>query len=133
MLKLLKTTTQPTHSVSALPSFPPDVPVPVKPTRGRKAYLVPFLGVLALALVALLIGAILRSQDKAVRAVPPEARAQIFQQSLKELRSTCLESYAAQGPLRQHCIGQAKFVLLFPECGPECQKAATAVLPHAYR
>jgi hypothetical protein len=133
MLKTLKTTTAPTHSGRIPRSFSGEPVMPATPTRGRNRYRVLGLVILALAVLALLIGVIRSSRDRAVRQVPGEARAQLLQQSLQELRSTCLESYASRGPLREHCIGQAKFVLLFPECGTECQKAAGAVLPHAYR
>ena len=104
----------------------------VTPRRWRR-YAAPALAIFAV-LVAVLLGAITqRQKDKDVRDLPPGARAQIFQQSLTEVRSTCIEAYAQRGPLREHCIDQARFLMLFPECGSECRTAANVVLPHAHR
>jgi hypothetical protein len=91
------------------------------------------LAALALALVTggLLLG--VTRGEEVVRKLPVEARTQIFRDNSTEVRSTCRQSYAEQGPLRDHCVEQARFILLFPECGPECRAAANAILPHARR
>ena len=94
---------------------------------------IPVLMILALVLVGLLIVVAQNREQGFIRDLPPETRAHIFQKSLTEVRSTCVETYAARGPLREHCVEQAHFILRFPECGPECRSAANTVLPHAHK
>jgi hypothetical protein len=94
--------------------------------------------IFGLALVGLLLAAALVAVEQnrtidSVRLVPVEVRAGLLQDGLTNLRSTCLAGYAAQGPLRDYCIDQAHFVVVLPECGPDCRAAAGAVLPHARR
>lgn len=101
--------------------------------RRWRSLLIPTVAALALILSGFLIAIAQNQRREALRNLPLERRAQLFRQSLTEVGSTCLESYAAQGALRDHCIEQAHFVLMFPECGPECRSAANAVLPHAHR
>jgi hypothetical protein len=89
--------------------------------------------ILGLALIGVLIGVVQLRREDAIRELPAPARTQISQESVRELRSVCLESYAVHGPLRDHCVEEARFVLLLPECGPDCRNAANAVLPRSRR
>lgn len=91
------------------------------------------LAVLTVLLAGFLVATAQIHKGASIRKLPLESRARIFSQASAELRSICLEDYAARGPVRDHCIEEARFILRFPECGRECQAAANAVLPHAYR
>jgi hypothetical protein len=106
---------------------------PPDPRRVRHPHAIPTLMILALLLVGLVIVVAQNREQEFTRDLPPEARALIFRQSLVEVGSTCVETYAARGPLREHCIEQARFILQFPECGPECRTVANTVLPHAHK
>jgi cytochrome b pre-mRNA-processing protein 3 len=121
------------RSNGVLRSFPAEAGIaPPAPHRWRSR-LIPVLAVLAVVLFGLFIAITQSRKQETVRDLPPPARAQIFRQSLTEVRSICLESYAARGALHDHCIEEAQFVLLFPECDPGCRATASAVLPHAHR
>jgi hypothetical protein len=121
------------RSNGVLLSFPTEAGIaPTAPHRGRP-HLIPILAALGVLLFGLFIAIAQNRKQEAVRDLPPEARAQIFRQDLSELRSICLEGYAARGALHDHCIEEAQFVLLFPECDPGCRATASAVLPHAHR
>lgn len=97
-------------------------------SRALRFYAIPLLAVLALVLIRVALP-IRRSFDaRAMEAVPADVRARLFDVSLAEVRSTCLQGHAARGPLRAHCVAQARFVELLPECGPECRAAAAVVL-----
>jgi hypothetical protein len=98
----------------------------------ERSFAIPALVVLALMLLGLVV-AITQHRADALFDVPLEARELIVRRSLLEMRSTCRESYAARGPLRDHCIEVARFVVRFSECRSECQAAVNAVLPHAHR
>ena len=106
---------------------------PPDPRRDWHPHSIPVVMILALVLVALLIVVAQNREQGFIRDLPPEARAHMFHQSLTEVRSTCVETYAAHGPLREHCVEQARFILRFPECGPECRTVANTVLPHAHK
>ena len=115
-------------TVTALP-----LPPPATGPEPARSYAVPIFAFLALLVVGILFGLTQVQQGGSIAALPAGARAQLFRDSLAEVQSTCLEPYAARGSLRDHCVEQARFVLRFPECGPECRRAANAVLPHAHR
>ncbi|HEY2904135.1 MAG TPA: hypothetical protein VGL59_26340 [Polyangia bacterium] len=84
--------------------------------------------------LAVLFGVVwLGNKQEAVRALPPETRVKLLQHGLDELRSICRTPYATSGPVRDHCIQQASFVLLLPECGTACRNAAAAIVPRALR
>jgi hypothetical protein len=102
------------------------------PSRTERSFAAPALGLLALLVVGIWTALALR-KEAAVRALPASTRAQILQHGLAELRTICREPGAAQGPLRERCVEQAKFVLALPECGPQCRAVAIPVLPRARR
>jgi hypothetical protein len=68
-----------------------------------------------------------------VAALSPGERAAIFARAHDDLTRTCGLPDATEGPLRDHCVEAARFVLLFPECKDACVDAARALLPHARR
>ena len=68
-----------------------------------------------------------------IRALPRAERARIYERSLGEAEVTCATPEARAGALHDHCAGQAKFLVLFPECDGRCQRLAEAILPHAPR
>jgi hypothetical protein len=75
-----------------------------------------------------------RSQEVAgLRTLSAEARRILVTRTVDELGTICRGTAAASGSLREHCVDQAHFVLLIPECGDACQRAAVGVLPHAGR
>lgn len=89
------------------------------------------LPVLLFLVVLVAIGAIgmfLQSRAReAARSNAAEARQAIFSRAYLDLVKTCTLPDAARGPVREHCLQQAKFVLQLPECGPVCVKAARAI------
>ena len=66
-------------------------------------------------------------------ALPAEVRTRAYEDALRDLQDNCVKEHALEGPLRRHCIQQAKFVLQFPECAAGCQLLARTVLPQARR
>jgi hypothetical protein len=130
---MVHTSTTAKHSSGVLLSFPAEAGASPSPLHPWRSYLIPLLAVLGLVLLGLFIAIKQNRRQETVRDLPAQARAQIFRQSLTEVRSICLESYAARGALHDHCIEEAQFVLLFPECDPGCRATASAVLPHAHR
>ena len=113
-------------------AFPTTKQVPPPPRAPRSAA-VPVAVAFALLLTGLAVALAQNQAVTAIRDLPSEARGRIFHERLSEVRSTCVQSYAARGPLRNLCVEEARLLLLFPECGPECRAAANTVLPHAHR
>jgi len=68
-----------------------------------------------------------------IRGLPPAERAQIYQRTLSETEAACTTPEAGAGALHDHCLRQAEFLGLFPECDGRCQQLAQAILPHARR
>ena len=68
-----------------------------------------------------------------IRGLPPAERGRIYQRSLGEAEAACTTPEARGGALHDHCVGQADFLILFPECDGRCQRLAEAILPHAPR
>jgi hypothetical protein len=62
-----------------------------------------------------------------------EERGAIFKRAHEDLEQTCTLPAAAEGPLHDHCVETAAFVLLFPECRGACVDLARAIQPHAHR
>ena len=60
-------------------------------------------------------------------------RGAIFKRAREDLERTCTLPEAAEGPLHDHCVETAAFVLLFPECRGACVDLARAIQPHAHR
>jgi hypothetical protein len=114
------------------PPLRAEVGAPRQAARSWRSYAIPIIVALALVVLGVVMGVVQNRKEATIRDLPPDARAQLFRQSLTEVRSLCLESYAAAGPVRDHCTAQARFILVFPECGPDCRLAARAVLPHVH-
>ena len=74
-----------------------------------------------------------RDARDAVVRLPAPLRAEIFARARDDLAQTCALPAAADGPLREHCIAQARFILQFPECDQPCVQAARARLPRVTR
>jgi hypothetical protein len=122
------------RSMVPLRSVPRDGHVDTASSGPRpRSHALPVAVILGLVVVGVLIGAAEIRREQAIGALPPQARIRILGETVRELRSVCLEGYAANGPVRDHCIDEARFVLLLPECGPDCRTAANAVLPRTRR
>jgi hypothetical protein len=68
-----------------------------------------------------------------VRDLPAAARSALYRRSLEDVERACTLPAARDGALRDHCLSQARFLLTFPECDAQCQRASTVILPHAHR
>lgn len=68
-------------------------------------------------------------KDREVRELgrlPPEARQGLYQRSMANLTTICVEPEAKR--LESFCQEEAERVLRLPECGAECQQIARAHL-----
>jgi hypothetical protein len=97
-------------------------------------------GIVGLLLIMLVIvgvgGAGLLAQthaEGAVARVVTNHRDAIFARAHDDLLETCRLPEAAEGPIRDHCVATAAFVLLFPECDADCGRLARELQPHARR
>jgi hypothetical protein len=92
---------------------------------------------LALAGVGLaLVGLVAISRAelvKSVRDLPAADRAALYHRTLTDVDTTCTGPAGRDGALREHCLRQAEFLTLFPDCDAGCQQLAASVLPHARR
>lgn len=80
------------------------------------------LAVLALGiLITVLTGP---ARINSIRELPVGLRSALYEGTLWEARDVCGTSGAAAGALREHCLGQARFLLSFPECDLACRKVA---------
>jgi cytochrome b pre-mRNA-processing protein 3 len=85
-------------------------------------------------LILLTLGALAASGPaRDLTGLPPKERGAIFERVHDDLIRTCSLASAATGPLREHCLDEARLVLLFPECDDRCRRDATALLPRAHR
>jgi hypothetical protein len=66
-----------------------------------------------------------------IRGLPAAERARSYERSLAEAEAACMTSEARAGGLHDHCVGQAQFLILFPECDGRCQRLTEAILPHS--
>jgi hypothetical protein len=99
----------------------------------RTARVVALLVGLSIFMVAGLI-LIAGEHDRAsVAHIASSQRAAIFERAHIDIMETCRSPEADHEPLHQHCLHQAAFVLLFPECDTDCGRTARALLPHARR
>ncbi|HXI55479.1 MAG TPA: hypothetical protein VNO55_05440 [Polyangia bacterium] len=86
--------------------------------------------------IFVVVGLILMAGERdraSVGHIETSQRAAIFERAHTDMLATCQLPEVAREPLRQHCLSQAGFVLLFPECDADCARAARALLPHARR
>ncbi|HEX3901418.1 MAG TPA: hypothetical protein VH853_01135 [Polyangia bacterium] len=94
-------------------------------------------GVLALAGAGLLLVTVVAVSHartvESVRSLPAADRAALYHRSLEDVDRSCTTSDARDGALRDHCLRQAEFLTLFPECDAGCQKLTASILPHARR
>ncbi len=85
-------------------------------------------------LVLVAVVAISRAElVKSVRSLPAADRAALYHRTLTDVDTTCAVPEARDGALRDHCLRQAEFLTLFPDCDARCQQLAAAILPHARR
>ena len=68
-----------------------------------------------------------------IRSLPPAERARIYERALGDTETSCTTPEAGAGALHDHCLHQAEYLVLFPECDSRCQNLAQAILPHARR
>jgi hypothetical protein len=65
--------------------------------------------------------------------VPASVRLAEYRRALADVEQTCARPEAGAGPLRSHCLDQAQFLILFPECDARCRGVVDAILPRARR
>ena len=70
---------------------------------------------------------------KSVRDLPAADRSALYRRTLADVETACSAPEAHDGALRDHCVRQAEFLTLFPDCDTRCQRLAASVLPHARR
>jgi hypothetical protein len=93
----------------------------------------------ALAAVVALVGAgvlftlVDARNVRRAQSLSDATRRELYDHGMQELTTICTLPSAAAGPLREHCLEQARFVALLPECRTECRLAVGAVQPHARR
>ncbi|HEY6477459.1 MAG TPA: hypothetical protein VI456_12835 [Polyangia bacterium] len=110
------------------PAGPAAVPhTPVRSPRGVAA----LVGAALVFVAAVAISGV--EFGRSVRDLPLAARNALYRRSLEDLESACTLPAAREGALREHCLGQARFLLTFPECDAQCQRASASILPHAHR
>jgi hypothetical protein len=68
-----------------------------------------------------------------IRGLPPAQRAELYHRTFDDAAGACAIPDARAGALRDHCVGQAEFLQLFPECDVGCQKLTASILPRARR
>jgi hypothetical protein len=125
------------HGAAKILRFPGLAAAPL-PSEGARRERRARLWVLALivAVLALFWGGVAidhREAEAGIRALPAAARSSLYERAMGELRSICLDLAAASGDLREHCLEEARFALVFPECDDACRRASALVLPHARR
>ena len=105
-------------------SHPAEAPRPVRPSHAEDRNDVGSLaGRVSLALIVLAVAAVAIWQSgedrRALRAMPPEERSAAFRKEWASLLEGCTDPPPA---LREHCVAEARFVELFPECGADCRE-----------
>jgi len=114
------------------PPMPAAEPVRSTPEPRKRNWWALVLVVPGLVLVAVV--AISRAElVKSVRNLPAADRAALYHRTLADVDSTCAAPEARDGALRDHCLRQAEFLSLFPDCDARCQQLAASILPHARR
>ena len=107
---------------------------PIRSTRKprRRSWWALVLVVAGLVLVAVV--AMSRAElVKSLRNLPAADRAALYHRTLTDIDTTCAVPEARDGALRDHCLRQAEFLTLFPDCDARCQRLAASILPHAHR
>jgi hypothetical protein len=123
------------HDIIFLADHPRWRPLPAPPSErpsrrggGPLAVLAVFSMFLVVGLVGLLMQVCV---EHGIARLSPSERAAIVARTQRDLRETCALPTAHDGALRDHCVEEANFVLLFPECDAACGSTARAVLPRA--
>jgi hypothetical protein len=73
------------------------------------------------------------NQAAGLRDIPASIRTAEYARALADVEATCGTPEAADGLLRRHCLDQAQFLILFPECDARCRGVTNAILPRARR
>ena len=105
-------------------------------TAGRRASTARSLGpILFVGVITLIAGLAVGQWRSAtsLRDIPEVVRVAQYRRALADAEETCTRPEAAEGPLRGHCVDQARFLILFPECDAHCRSVVEAILPRARR
>jgi hypothetical protein len=90
----------------------------------------------AVGAALLIIGGVVASRVQAIgniRGLPPAERSALYHRTFDDAATDCATQDARAGALHDHCVGQAEFLQLFPECDARCQNLTASILPHARR
>jgi hypothetical protein len=68
-----------------------------------------------------------------LRQVPEAVRVAEYRRALADAEQACTRPEAADGSLRAHCLDEARFLILFPDCDGRCRAVVEAILPRARR
>lgn len=116
----------------AAPVYGPTPPGVPSETRRRVPLLALISGcALAVMTVGLAVGQ-WRGVDR-LRSLPDGVRGATYERALQDIEQICVPPDGLSGPLREHCLEQAQFVMIFPECGADCRRVVDPLLPHARR
>ena len=101
------------------------LPPRMKPKRRRLLF-----GVVAFAAGAFVVLWIWggKGDSSALRRLPPDNRAQLYQQTLAATRTLC-DAARTDDALADRCASWAEFLLEFPECDDACRAFATPFAP----
>lgn len=67
----------------------------------------------------------LGAERRAVRALPPDERGALFEQTMRGFQDLCVPPRTG---LEQHCRRQAAFLVNFPECDEPCLSLTRPIL-----
>jgi hypothetical protein len=85
---------------------------------------------LAVTLSGLTCGESRGTQEDLARQAPVE-RAAYFERAWTDLAAGCRAGPGESDAVHHHCVEQARFVLLFPECTADCRSRAMTLLPRS--
>jgi len=105
------------------PAVPPTTEAPKTPSR------TPIAAAFCAAMLLLAGGLLTIShlQGQSVLSLPGSSREELASHGLGELRTTCAGGEIGS-PAREHCLAQARLLMMLPECKGECQTQAWGVL-----
>jgi hypothetical protein len=103
----------------------PDQPVT---SARQRSWLRAVLVAIAVAAVLALMAWCENGEQRAIRQLPAAERQAFFTRTLQSFRSVCTAPAEA---LRDHCDGQARLLLEFPECDDACRDLASGRLSRA--
>jgi len=96
-------------------------------TRKQRRWLLAVATFVATAFVVLWIWTG-KGEPGALRRMPPDDRAKLYQETLTATRTLC-EAARTDDALRDRCASWAEFLVDFPECDDACRAFATAYAP----